>query len=309
VNRFGVGFAVGDHARVGKHLVEAALDHGVEDLGAARAPVERRRTRLRRPRRVAGGEPRTALRLGDRAQPHAVGVDVAAADRDQRADVAALQLDLELRERQRPFARADDAPVERDLDLPAVRLDAKRRAPNRGRELGSERRRRDAVERSLEEWRGGAAGVQREIGRRHSSTRLRRQRDGLLEPLDRRRAGGLDRLLPGVAGPAHAQGDAGAREAPVGGVEIVRFDRERLGAAGAECRTGGACGGLGQAELELDLGHGRSGPEGVGPQRPTRPGCCLVPVLPRTRLAGFPMPAAPPRRQDRPERDRRRTMA
>ena len=150
----------------------------------------------------ASRSPRAALLVVDSHRPCA---SIPARATSTSALASPRLLGLDLAHRQRAITGIDRAAVEGDLDPRTADVDLEGEPLDDAQETGtSGGGARRAARRSGNEWLGGRAGVQAQIGR-GLSVPQRPGRNGLLDPLGRARPGCLHGLLPAPGRLAQAQ--------------------------------------------------------------------------------------------------------
>jgi hypothetical protein len=247
-----------DVAGVGEYLVEAAQEGGTENLAARGVGAKSRALRLDGRRRVARAarEQVAARRLGRGAEPHRVGIDALAPERDQNIRIAVLELGFHLAERQRSAACFDLTTVERHFDLGTLPWD-EQESPAHPRRMNELERRAvvASVESTGQETAGAGAGMQRQIGPRLGTGIDGRATHCFLETLRRARPRGLYRLLPAAARLAQAQRQIHLGEAQVGSVPVSRLDPDRFRTVPDHGALDGRHRGRDDPELQLGLVH------------------------------------------------------
>ena len=177
----------------------------------------------------------------------------AAGQRQQRLRRARQQLELDLAQDQAAGAGLHRAFVQRQLDQRTAAAQQAPRALHRGGVALLQRGLAGVGQQAAQGRAGGGAVMAADVQRGEVGTGHRRV---VLQPLQRADAFGLERLHPGVALAAQAQGHAGGRQMLTGCVEIGGGQRLHLGRGGGHRPPQRGQPRRWNAELELDFsGH------------------------------------------------------
>jgi len=245
-------------AGIGQHLAQRLAQHGA--AGHVDVGLARQAHRSPRGRRAAGqacSQGVTQLALAAHIQQQAMAAGPAPGQRQQRLRRAGQQFEFDLAQRQAARAGLHRAFVQRQLDQRATAAQQAPGALHRGGIPLLQHGLAGIGQQAAQRRTGGRAVVAGDVQRGAIGvTRRRHHRRVVLQPLQRAGAFGLQRLDPGVALAAQAQGHARGGQVLAGCVEVGCGQRLHLGGGGGHRAPQRGQPPGRNAELELDFsGH------------------------------------------------------